>query len=640
MNIKRKLFSAILLSSLLLPGCDKKPENGSNRLDAFRLSQVRLHEGPFLRAQQTSKEYILALDMDRLLAPFLKDAGIKPIKENYGNWESTGLDGHIGGHYLSSISLMYAATGDKALYERLEYMLMWLDRCQKKNGNGYVGGIPGGQQIWEEIAEGNIRAQPFSLNESWVPLYNIHKLFSGLFDAYTHANSAKALEILTALSEWMFETCNGLRDEQIQDMLQSEHGGLNEVFTDLYLLKGDKKYLELAKRFSHSAVLDPLKQHKNELTGMHANTQIPKVIGFKKYADATQNEIWDSASDYFWNLVVNNWTVSIGGNSVGEHFHPQDDFSSMVESEQGPETCNTYNMLKLTKLLFLSDPQEKYMDYYERAMYNHILSSQHPEKGGYVYMTPMRPQHYRVYSQAQESFWCCVGSGLENHAKYGELIYAHKDENLYVNMFIPSTLSWEEKGMELTQQTDFPYSNRSQLILKLNSSMRMDIKVRCPQWTEKSDLQIVINGKVQDIKVLPSGYVKLSQRWKNNDTITIDFSTKTRAEYLPDQSNWVSFVHGPIVLAAVVDSAHLDGLWADGGRMGHVASGKKYPIESCPTLELKDQETAESLIEPLKDSPLTFTLNRLKNKEDKALLLRPFFSIHEARYIVYWPVEQ
>lgn len=362
--------------------------NAANTVQPFKLSQVQLLDGPFLNAQQIDMKYILALDPDKLLAPYLKDAGIKPLKENYSNWETSGLNGHTGGHYLSALSLMYAATGNKEMLRRVNYMIDWLDKCQQKNGNGYVGGIPDGHPMWKEIAAGNTDAVATRL----VPLYNIHKTYAGLHDAYIYTNNKKALKVLIKLADWFYDLTKKLTDEQIQKILVKEHGGLNETFAELAAITGNKKYLDLAMRVSQKAILNPLIQHTNELAGKHANTQIPKITGFKCIADATGNTDWDSAAKFFWNTVIDKWSVSIGGNSVREHFHSPDDFSPMVETNQGPETCNTYNMLKLTELLYNTNPDTKYMDYYERALFNHILSSQHPTKGGFVYFTQMRPR--------------------------------------------------------------------------------------------------------------------------------------------------------------------------------------------------------------------------------------------------------
>lgn len=630
--MKNTLFAFILCCLASLVGLAQ-----SAPLQKFPLSGVRLLEGPFKKAQQTDMKYILSLNPDRLLVPYLREAGIDPLALSYGNWEATGLDGHIGGHYLSALSYMYAATGNELLHERLNYMVNWLEKCQQKNGNGYVGGIPGGQHMWQQVASGIIDAGAFSLNKKWVPLYNIHKLYAGLIDAYRFAGNEKAKNMVVKLSDWAYNLTAHLSDEQIQQMLRSEHGGMNEVFADVAEITGNKKYLELARRFSHRLVLDPLVQKKDVLTGMHANTQIPKVIGFKRVAEVGGNKDWAGAAAFFWETVVNNRTVSIGGNSVREHFHPANNFTSMIEDKEGPETCNTYNMLKLTKQLFLSDPGTAYMDYYERAMYNHILSSQHPN-GGFVYFTPMRPAHYRVYSQPEQAFWCCVGSGLENHGKYGELIYAHNNKDIFVNLFIPSALNWKEKGIQLNQQTRFPFEEKSEIRLQLKKPQQFTLLLRCPGWVNEG-MNVTVNGKEIKVSKNEASYVAIDRSWKNGDVVSFSLPMKTRAEQLPDGSPWISFVHGPIVLAAVSDSTNLQGLRADDSRMGHIANGALYPLEDAPLIVASDKKAAAAGVQPVKDQPLQFSLSSLIYPEKfKNLRLQPFYQLHDARYIIYWPL--
>ena len=426
----------------------------------FPLSDVRISASPFLDAQNTDLHYLLELEPDRLLAAFQREAGLPLKRESYGNWESSGLDGHLGGHYLSALALMYASTGDAEVLRRLNYMVSELKKCQQKNGDGYLGGIPGGKQAFDQIAQGKLQADNFSVNGKWVPWYNLHKIFAGLRDAYKYAGNDDAKKMLIALSDWALDLTNHLSDDQMQNMLRSEQGGMNEVLADVAEMTGDKKYLALGVRFSHQAILYPLKQQQDKLTGLHANTQIPKVIGFKRIGDLTGQQDWQNAAQFFWQTVHDHRTVAIGGNSVKEHFHDEKDFSSMITEVEGPETCNTYNMLKLTELLFLSDSKASYADYYERALYNHILSSQHPGTGGFVYFTPMRPNHYRVYSQVDKAMWCCVGSGIESHAKYGEFIYAHDKEALYVNLFIPSKLTGVIKIFSYRKAIFFPMKKK------------------------------------------------------------------------------------------------------------------------------------------------------------------------------------
>ncbi len=607
-------------------------------LQTFPLSSVRLLDGPFKAAQQTDLRYIMELNPDRLLAPFLREAGLPVKAASYGNWENTGLDGHIGGHYLTALSLMYASTGEERVKQRLDYMIDQLEQCQQANGDGYIGGIPGGKAMWATIAAGKIDAGGFSLNGKWVPLYNIHKLYAGLYDAWIIGGNQQAKTLLVKLCDWCVKLVSDLSDEQVQQMLRSEHGGMNEVLADVAAATGDERYLTLARRFSDRRILDPLLQQKDVLTGMHANTQIPKVIGYKRIAEVGHDTAWANAADFFWNTVVKHRTVSIGGNSVREHFHPANDFSSMVESREGPETCNSYNMLKLTKHLFLSKPSNTYMDYYERTLFNHILSSQNPA-GGFVYFTPMRPNHYRVYSQPQEGFWCCVGSGMENHGKYGELIYAHDSNDLYVNLFIHSTLEWKEKGLKLTQDTRFPSNSISSLQLSLAKPAQFTIYVRYPSWVTPGHMSVKINDRPIEVKHDGSSYIAINRQWKSGDVITVYPSMHTEVERLPDSSAWVSFVHGPIVLAAATDTSGLDGLFADGSRMGHVAAGRLVSQDDAPLVVGKEDKLASKVQYRLSNKlDLVFPASGLfYQPQYKNLYLRPFYTIHNKRYVIYFP---
>ncbi|WP_226336467.1 glycoside hydrolase family 127 protein [Echinicola marina] len=625
------------MTILLLGNRPSMAQDTTKSVELFELGQVSLLPSPFLSAQEVDKAYMLEMDVDRLLAPYMLEAGIEWSAQRYGNWENTGLDGHIGGHYLSALAMMYASTGDAEIQDRMDYMVEQLALAQEKNGNGYLGGIPGGKAMWEEIRKGNIDAGGFSLNQKWVPLYNIHKIYAGLRDAYWIGDNQQAKGMLIELSDWFYDLTKDLTEEQFQQMLVSEHGGMNEVFADVFAITGDEKYLELAKKMSHQILFDPLEEKRDELTGMHANTQIPKVIGFQRIAQEAGLAEWQEAADFFWHTVVENRSVAIGGNSVREHFHPINDFSPMVSSEQGPETCNTYNMLRLSEQLYLSNPSVEYVDFYERGLYNHILSSQHPIKGGFVYFTPMRPGHYRVYSQPHEGFWCCVGSGLENHAKYGEFIYAHAEDELYINLFISSQLKWKEQGMELVQSTDFPASSSSQFSLKLKRPKRMKIMLRYPSWVSAGSMKVQVNGRPVQVNSGPGTYVALERKWKNGDEIKVEFPMEMQWETLPDDSNWGAFVYGPIVLAAEEGNDQMPGLFANDSRMGHVASGKMIPLAETPLL-ISESDDLTNQIEPISEAGLTFKLKGdIAPQQKEALILKPFYTIHESRYQIYWP---
>ena len=623
----------IITAFLLIISCSAFAQSS---LQPFNLSEVRLLGGPFKQAQETDKKYMLSLDADRLLAPYLKEAGLKPKAAPYGNWENTGLDGHIGGHYLSALALMYASTGDAKVKDRMEYMIAELDKCQVKNGDGYLAGIPGGKEIWKEIKAGNIRSSSFSLNGKWVPLYNIHKIYAGLYDAYAVAGNVKAKEMLLKLTDWCIDLVSNLSDQQVQELLKSEHGGLNETFAHVYAITGNQKYLQLAKRFSDQSILNPLLKNTDALNGLHANTQIPKVIGFEQIALLDKDPSWANAAAFFWKTVVEHRTVAIGGNSVREHFHPANNFSSMTESREGPETCNSYNMLKLTKQLFLAAPSNTYLDYYERTLYNHILSSQRPG-GGFVYFTPMRPGHYRTYSSPQESFWCCVGSGLENHGKYGELIYAHGKNDLYVNLFIPSTLNWKEKGIQLTQQTLFPDAENTTIKLQLKNKQRFALHLRQPAWLENGKMTVLVNGKKVTFKSETNGYASIDRVWATGDVLNISLPMYTTTEFMPDGSDWVAFLRGPVVLAAAMDTLNQPNLLADGSRMGHIASGPLFPISDAP-LVTGAKNTLANEITLIDKNSLTFSAqNAIYQPKYKSLKLVPFYTLAEKRYVVYFP---
>ncbi len=632
----RSFFSMLLLGSSLAVSAQIPPKPNAPGLKLFHIQDVHLLPSPFKSAENIDLKYMLAMSPDRLLAPFLREAGLAPKAQSYTNWENTGLDGHVGGHYLTALALMEASNGSKEAHDRLVYMLTELKRCQDANGDGYIGGVPGSKELWAEVFKGNVGA----IGKKWVPFYNIHKTFAGLRDAYVLTGNEMAKDMFIKFGDWFVKLSTTLTPEQMQTILRTEHGGPNEELADLYALTGDKKYLTAAYSYSHQAILDPLEKKEDKLNNLHANTQIPKVIGFKRIADVSGDNKYDEAAKYFWNTVVNNRSVAIGGNSVREHFNPATDFSSMITTEQGPETCNTYNMLKLTEALFLSDPNSNYTDYYERALYNHILSSQHPTKGGFVYFTPMRPGHYRIYSQPETSMWCCVGSGMENHAKYAEMIYAHDANNLFVNLFIPSTVNWKEKGLILTQNNNFPeQESTSFTVSDLKMAGQFTIQVRYPKWVKKNGFKVMVNGKAVTIPEQANGYVAIKRVWKKGDKVSVALPMETKVERLPDNSNYEAVVHGPIVMAAEIGTKDIPLLFADDSRMGHVAAGKLLPLQNMPMFVSNTTDDA-ALIKPVAGQPLTYSMANLVYPEKfQSLKLIPFYKVHDNRYVIYFQKE-
>jgi hypothetical protein len=598
----------------------------------FPLTAVRLLDGPFKHAQDLNRQYILAHDVDRLLASFRIEAGLKPKAPKYPNWESMGIAGHTAGHYLTALAQEWAATGDAECRQRLDRMVAELAECQQAGGDGYVGGIPRGRALWADVAAG----RNLTLSGTWVPWYTEHKLMAGLRDAWLLTGNTQARDVLVRLADWCGTLLGQLTDEQLQLMLGTEHGGMNEVLADVSAITGDPRYLRLAERFTHRAVLDPLLHHEDRLTGLHANTQIPKITGLARIAELGGDPAWRDAARFFWETVVTRRSVAFGGNSDREHFNPPDDFSAMLESREGPETCNTYNMLRLTEVLFRAEPAARFADYYERALYNHILSSQHPGHGGFVYFTPIRPRHYRVYSQPNVCFWCCVGTGMENHGKYGAFIYERTpdDRALFVNLFIASELDWSARGVRVRQETRFPDEARTALILAMPKPQRFTLRFRHPGWCARPEVKI--NGAPVAAGSTPSSYLDLDREWHDGDRIEVDLPMTTTCERLPDGSDYVAVLHGPILLAARTGTERLDGLVAGDGRMGHVATGPSLPLDGAPML-VGDPAGLAAAIRPVSGRPLTFTAAGLIRPESfGGLELVPFFRVHDSRYMLYW----
>jgi len=634
------LILGVAASSALLAETRDEPVrrvNLATPAQLFPLTAVRLIDGGlFGTAIAANREYVLALDSDRLLAPFRREAGLPAKAQSYGNWESGGLDGHTAGHYLSALAHMIAAgedTPDGRLRSHLTYMLVELKECQTAFGDGYLGGVPGSRELWRAVAAGDIGA----VGKKWVPWYNLHKTFAGLRDAYLEAGDVRARDLLVRLGDWCVVLTSRLTDDQMQEMLASEHGGMNEVLADLYAITGDKRYLETAERFNHKAVLDPLIAHRDELTGKHANTQIPKVIGLERIATLTGNKAADSGARFFWEDVTGLRSVAFGGNSVSEHFNDPRDFHGMLTHREGPETCNTYNMLRLTEQLFAAGPSAAYADYYERALYNHILSAINPAHPGYVYFTPIRPDHYRVYSEVENSFWCCVGTGMENPGKYGEFIYADAPDGLYVNLFIASELKVARLGLKVRQQTAFPDEEHSQLTLNLDRPQSFTLYVRQPGWVAPGAFKLTVNGEPVPIASAPSSYVAVNRQWHDGDRVEIELPMRTTVEALPDGSSWYAILHGPIVLAHPAGTWEMTGLRADDSRMAHVAAGPETPLDQVPALLTDAKTILTKVVADPAAGPLHFRIVDVAEPATKeGLTLIPFFRLHDARYQMYW----
>ena len=621
------LIAALSLTVSFASAQDKLYHN------TFNLNQVELLDGPFKHAMDLNVKVLLEYDTDRLLAPYLKEAGLPKKAELFPNWE--GLDGHVGGHYVSALAIHYAATGNQECYDRLKYMISELKRCQDANGNGYVGGVPNSRQLWEDLKNGNFRL----FRSAWVPWYNVHKTYAGLRDAWQYAGIEEAKDMFLKFCDWGLDIISGLDDNQMEQMTGTEFGGMNEVFADAFQMTGDRKYIEAAKRFRHKDIFENMADGNDNLDNKHANTQVPKAVGYARVAALDNDERARKAAEFFWDRVANHRSVVIGGNSRSEHFPAASDYKSYVEHREGPESCNTNNMLKLTEFLFAMDPKAEYADFYELAMFNHILSTQHPEHGGYVYFTPLRPAHYRVYSAVNQGMWCCVGTGMENHGKYGEFIYTHDGaQELRVNLFVASRLNWTENKAVITQETQFPYSESSKLTVSLKKARKFRMLVRCPEWAT-SGFSIKVNGKEVAAGAQPSSYVTIDRKWKNGDVVEISLPMQNTIEPLDHETEYLAVKHGPIVLAARTGNQDLAGLVADDGRWSHIAHGSLVPVAETPIMIGTESEIKNivSELKPIEGKPLHYDATALfDNSRFASVELEPFFGLHDSRYAIYF----
>lgn len=516
------------------------------------LNAVRITGGPFLHAQEMDRRWLESMDPDRYLSGFRSEAGLEPKAPRYGGWESAGCSGHAFGHFLSAAAMMYAATEDQALLDKINYCIDQLAECQQADGSGLLAGFERSRELFAEIKRGDIRSMGFDLNGGWVPFYTLHKLYAGLVDVCRYTPNQKALPILIRFTDWLDGLVSELSDKQMAQILVCEHGGITEALADVYALTGEPKYLDLARRFDHEALLRPLAEGLDSLPGKHANTQLPKIVGAIREYECCGEERYLNIADFFWNTVVDHHSYAIGGNSEYEHFGAPGMLANRL-SDGTCETCNTYNMLKLTRHLYQLDPTGKRADYYERALYNQILASQNPDDGMVCYMSPMGSGHRKGFSLPYDSFWCCVGSGMENHARYGEFIYfTDARENLYVNLFIPSTLEWESRGVKIEQITEFPYSDTVRLRIESPKAQRFELNLRYPAWAVEG-YELTVNGRSVKHDATPGSYVSIKRNWRQGDEVLFVPRQSLHSEKIPGDSMVRAYFYGPIVLSSVLD---------------------------------------------------------------------------------------
>jgi len=630
--VKLILASMLLASPSVVPGGEVMTEP-QKRIQAakgdigvkatpFALNSVRLLDGPFRDAMQRDRDYLLSLEPDRLLHTFRLTAGLPTTAKPYGGWESPQgeLRGHSMGHYLSACAAMAAGTGDGKLKANTEYIVAELAKCQAA--------LPG-----RGFHKGFLSAYPESFFDRvdacqrvWAPYYTLHKIMAGLLDVHQLCGNSQALAILEGMADWLKFRIDRLPVEQQQKALGCEHGGMVEVLANLYAITGNPEHLKLARAFEHRAVFDPLERGEDRLDGMHANTQIPKIIGAAREYEVTGDERYRKVASFFWERVALHRSYAIGGDSDREHFFPIDRFGDHL-AVNTCETCNSYNMLKLTRHLFAWAPSCELMDFYERALYNHILASQDPKTGMFVYFPSLKPGHFKTYSTPENSFWCCVGTGMENHARYAESIYWHDAAALYLNLFIPSELTWKEKGLTLRQETKFPESDTTQVTLKCEGSVAMELKIRYPSWA-RDGLTVTVNGRAEKLDGAPGAYVTLKREWRDGDRVEIRAPMKLHLEELPGNPDTVAILYGPVVLAG--------GLGVDG--MPNPYARDQCDFNGVPSPEvpvfLGDAKKLLGSIHAVAGEPLTFQTRDIGRPRDVTLI--PFYRMHHQRYSVYW----
>ncbi len=621
------------------------------------LDAIRLTGGPLKHAQELSARYLLQLEADRMLAYYRKRAGLEPKAEPYGGWDGDGrnLTGHIAGHHLSGVSLMFAATGDSRFKERADYIVRELKAVQDAHGDGYLSALAGGRKAFGELARGEIRSAAFDLNGEWSPWYTLHKTYAGLRDAYRYTGNRTALDVEMKFAAWAEKILSGLDDAQLQRMMNTEFGGMNEVLADLYADTGDARWLALSYKFEHHAFLEPLRRHQDDLAGTHGNTQVPKIVGAAaRYVYAGRPEDLLAAT-FFWDQVVQHHTFSSGGHGKDEYFGPPDQLNDWIDGRTC-ETCNTYNMLKLTRRLFSVWPDPHYADYHERALFNHILASIDPEDGRVCYMVPVGGANQGVTHEYQDmfrDFTCDVGTGMESHALHGYGIYYEAGDRLWINLYAASTAAWAAAGVRLNMQTDFPEGARARLTLEVRTPREFTLALRRPYWAGPG-FEAKVNGQpvlaagaapqesdprrrsqYRDADPTVSSYMELRRVWRTGDVVEVTLPKALRLEPLPDNPRRASLLWGPLVLAG--------DLGPEPERRGAdetAARPASAPPPAVPVFLAADQPVA-AWLKPVAGAPGRFTSDGLGREPDAAAAVRdvevqPFFRLHRRTYSTYW----
>jgi DUF1680 family protein len=601
------------------------------------LSAVRLTGGPLKHAQDLDAKYLVSLESDRMLAYYRQRAGLAPKAPPYDGWDGDGrnLTGHIAGHYLSAVSLMWAATGDPRFKERADYIVSELKIVQDKQGDGFAGALAGVKEAFADVSRGKIKAANFDLNGLWSPWYTLHKTYAGLRDAYRHTGNKTALDVEIKFAEWAERVLAPMSDADVQRMLATEFGGMNEIFADLYADTGDKRWLNLSYRFEHHAVLDPLKQRDDPLDGLHGNTQVPKLIGSASRFGYVGDQNDSVAATFFWDRVVNHHSFATGGHGKDEYFREPDHLSHIVDGRTA-ETCNIYNMLKLTRRLFALQPDVKYAEFHERALFNHILGSIDPNDGAMCYMVPVGRGYRREYQDMQRSFTCCVGTGMESHGLHGDGIYYEAGGRLWVNLYVPSTARWDAAGLQLEADSAFPDGDSAALKLALRQPKAFTLSLRRPAWAGEG-FRVAVNGvAVKDLPA-PGSYVDVKRTWRSGDAVSLVLPKRVHVEPLSDNTRVAALMWGPLVLAGDLGPEPEPRERTDGEPIRRRASTRP----AVPAL-VAAERPAHEWLRPVDGRPGAFRgVGLARDLTDAAGPARdvdfePFYRLHRRVYAAYW----
>jgi DUF1680 family protein len=584
--------------------------------------------GPLKHAQDLELEYLLALEPDRMLAFLRRSAKLGPKAQGYGGWDGDGrqLTGHIAGHYLSGVSLAFAATGDARFRDRANYLVNEFKLIQDAQGDGYIGALmdrnrTDGKTLFQQLSQGIIRSGGFDLNGMWSPWYVQHKLFAGLRDAYRHTGNRTALDVEIKFAAWAEGILAPMSNEQMQRMLATEFGGMNEVLADLCADTADPRWLALAGKFHHAAIIDRLAEKRDILPGTHGNTNIPKLYGALKLYLYTGNETEGTAAKYFWDEVTQHHTFATGGNTRNEYYGQPDQLSNMIDGRTA-ETCNIYNMIKMARTLFSTEPDVRFADYHERALLNHILASQDPDDGRVCYMVPVGRGVQHEYQGKFQSFTCCVGSAMESHALHADGLYYEShtpsEDRLWVNLYAPSTAYWKSAGVKLETATDLPIGQTATIKVMPQSPKKCTLALRRPLWAGNG-FSVKLNGTAIKTAAQPDSYVEIARTWKSGDTVEMTLPKTLRKEPLRDDPNRFALMWGPLVLA---------------GDLGAATQGRaSAPLPDAPVLVAPDQPVANWL-KPVEGKPGTFRTTGVGLKQEIDFV--PFYQLPRRRYAVYW----